>query len=420
MLSMVYYNPMMKMKKAHLHRVVVVGGGFGGVKTALQLAKNPRCNVTLVSDKDSLVYYPLLYATATGAARKISSIPLATICAHTTIRVVRDTIVGIDDGRKIVVGESGQYEYDSVVFALGVVTNYFGIEGLQRYSWSIKSPEGVQAFRRHLHDELVAERHFDKHYVVVGAGPTGVELAASLKDYLLRVGARHGLRQHNVNITLVEATSRVLPRMSEHSSRAALKRLRRLGVHVLLGTAVKKMDDDTLVVGERSIATETVVWTSGVANHPFFAAHPHVFHRNARGMVVVNEYLEAAPHVFVIGDSAATKYAGLAQTALRDAHVVARVIEAGLRGVSPPVYTPAQPISVVPVGHYYAVLEHGSLRLRGFLASALRKLADFIGYNDLLPFREAVSLWLSERQAEELDCELCQKNNNPSRVARTS
>jgi NADH dehydrogenase len=404
-------------KKDHFYKVVVVGGGFGGVSAALRLAKDARCSVTLVSDGDSLLYYPLLYATATGATRKISSIPLARIFSGKRVQVVNDVVVGIDASRKIIVGHSRQYQYDAVIFALGVVTNYFGIDGLEQNSWSIKSEDGVMAFRKHLHDELLATKHYDKHYVVIGGGPTGVELAASLKDYLLRVGARHGVKQHNVNITLIEAAPRLLPRMSERSSERAAKRLRALGVHVLLGTAVKKLDNETLIAGTRKITTETSVWTSGVCNNPFFATHDDIFHLNERGFVVVNEYLEAAKGIFVVGDNAATKYAGLAQTAISGGRYVADVIAKRLSGVRPGLYFPSKPFSVVPVGHSWAMLERGWLHLSGVPAALLRKLADFVGYHDLLPFRDALKLWLSERQTEEFGCELCQKNNESSRVA---
>ncbi len=408
---------MTRARKGQYFNVVVVGGGFGGVSAARELAKNPRVRVTLVSDKDTLVYYPLLYATATGASREISSIPLSKIFENLRVTLIHDAVVGLDASRKLVVGKKGQYQYDSVIFALGVVTNYFGIGGLKERSWSIKSPEGIRAFRRHLHNELVTTKHFDKHYVVVGAGPTGVELAASLKDYLLRIGAWHGLKQHRVNITLIEAAPRVLPRMSQQSSAAALKRLQALGVHVLLGTTVKRLNDETLVAGERTIPTETVVWTSGVSNHPFYARNSDVFRLNERGIVVVNEYLEARPDIFVIGDNAATKYAGLAQTAISEGKYVARVIAARQAKKTPKVYMPTLPFSVVPVGHQWAVLERGPLRFAGLAAAVVRKVADFVGYQDILPFGPALNLWLSEREIEEFTCELCQKNNNSSRVA---
>ncbi len=398
----------------------MAGGGFGGVKAALELAKDPRCAVTLVSDEDTLTYHPLLYATATGASRKISSIPLSRIFAGTNIRVVKDTIVGIDSSRRLIVGRSRQYEYDAVVFGLGVVTNYFDIPGLAKYSWGIKSPEEIRAFRKHLHDELITTKHFDKHYVIVGAGPTGVELAASLKDYLLKVGRWHGLKQHHVNITLVEAAPRVLPRMSEKTSRAAAKRLRELGVHTLLGTTVKGLDDHTLHAGDRTIATETVVWTSGVTNHPFYAYNQDVFRLSERGFVTVNEHLEAAPGVFVVGDNAATKYAGLAQTAISDGAFVAGVIKSRFSGAHLPIYRPKAPFSVVPVGHGWAALERLGFRLTGKSASWIRKIADLIGYHDLLPLGPAIKLWLSERETEEFGCKLCQKNNGSSRVARNT
>ncbi len=406
-----------KKNKKHKLNIVIVGGGFGGVKAALELSKDKLCHVTLVSDKDDFVFYPALYATATGATQKISAIPLATIFAGHPVNVVKDYVVGLDTHRRHVVGKKRHYEYNRVIFALGVVTNYFGIKGLETYSLSIKSPNDVSKFRRHIHNELIAEKHFDKNYMVVGAGPTGVELAASLHDYLLRTGERHKLRQHRVKIQLIEAAPRVLPRLSEKSSQKVEKRLKKLGVSLLLGTAVKEQDDDSLVAGTQDIPTKTVVWTSGVANHPFFAEHSEIFELAPNGRVKVNDQLEAFRDVYVVGDNAATPYTGLAQTALYDAHFVARVIRARLHDHIEPSYEPKRPTSVVPVGHGWAVLERGKFRLSGRSAAVVRSLADLMGYLDILPLRVAVRIWLSDRLREELDCEVCKTNTISSRLA---
>lgn len=391
------------------HKVIIVGGGFGGVKTALQLSKTPGIDVTLVSDKDHFIYYPSLYATATGSSQLQSVVPLDEIIGSHNIRLIVDEVVGLDTIRKHVVGRKKQYDYDSVVFALGVVTTYFGIKGLDTYSYSIKSAHEVKRFKQHLHDELTADRHLDKNYVVVGAGPTGVELSASLVTYLAHIADKHKVKHSRIRLDLVEAAPRVLPRMSEQASELVAKRLKKLGVRVMTGQTVEAQDDDSIIVSGKDIPSETVVWTSGVSNHPFFKEHADIFSLAKNGRVEVDEHLSVQKDIYVIGDNAATPFTGLAQTALHDALFVAKVIKANVTRNPLPKYKARKPPVVVPVGDNWAIFEWGPLRLTGRLASWIRVAADFIGHNDVLPLGHALGSWRAEWIREE-SCPTCHKD----------
>ena len=394
------------MKKTH--KVVIVGGGFGGVKTALELDKTPGVEVTLVSDKDQFIYYPALYATATGGSHLQSVVPLEEILGSTKVNVIVDEIVGLDLIRKHVVGKAKHYEYDSVVFALGVVTTYFGIKGLDTYSYSIKSAHEVERFKQHLHDELIADHHLDKNYIVVGAGPTGVELSASLATYIEQIATRHKVKHSKIRLDLVEAAPRVLPRMSERASELVAARLKHLGVRVMTGQTVEAQDDDSIIVSGKDIPSHTVVWTSGVSNHPFFKEHADIFPLSKNGRVEVDKQMSVRKNVYVIGDNAATEFSGLAQTALHDAIFVAKVIKASVNSQPLPAYKAVKPPVVVPVGAHWAILEWGPVRLTGWLASWVRRAADFIGYNDILPLGQAFGVWRAEWIHEE-SCPTCQK-----------
>ncbi len=388
-------------------RVVIVGGGFGGVKTALELAKDRKVSVTLVSDRDHFLFYPALYSTATGHSRQPSVIPLSKFFHnHSNIKVVHDTVTGLDLPRKIVVGENGQYQYDRAVFAMGVVTTYFGITGLDEYSYSIKSAEEVMRFKKHLHEYVAADRHLDKNYVIVGAGPTGVELTASLASYLAHIAKKHDVHRSKVSLDLVEAAPRVLPRMSEAASRMVTKRLKELGVKVMTNKKVEMQDDDSIMVSGRDIESRTVVWTSGVSNHPFFKEHGDIFRIAPNGKVEVDPQLQAAHHVYVIGDNANTQYAGLAQTAVHNARFVARVIHAQIHGEQEPVFSAQTPAVVVPVGHNWAIFEYKGLRLSGLLGAWVRRAADFIAYMELFPPKVAWRLWWAEAHSEDA-CDIC-------------
>lgn len=390
--------------------IIIVGGGFAGVKTALELAHDKACDVTLISDKDHFVYYPALYSTATGGSHLQSFVPLGEVFKTVpNVKIIQDEVVGIDTHRRHVVGASKKhYEYDMVVFALGVVTTYFGIKGLDTYSYNIKSAEAVAKFKAHLHDELVADKHLDKHYIVVGAGPTGVELSAALASYLKRIADNHHVRYTRIRINLVEAAPRILPRMSERASDLVYKRLRDLDVNVMTNQKVESQDDDSIIVNGKDIPSKTVVWTAGVSNHPFFAEHSDLFTLAKNGRVEVDEHLNATPDIYVIGDNANTPYTGLAQTALHDAQSVARIIKARIHGHPLPAYRAVKPPVVIPVGKNWAILEWGPIRLTGRLASWIRSIADMIGYDDILPIGQALGVWRAERVTEE-DCPMCKK-----------
>lgn len=386
--------------------VVIVGGGFGGVKTALELAKDKKINITLISDRDHFLFYPVLYSTATGRSWQQSVLPLQQLFSSGRIKVVRDTVTGLDATRRYVVTKQGQVHYDRVVFALGVVTSYFGIAGLDEYSYSIKSAHEIERFKKHLHDELTNEKKLDKNYIIVGAGPTGVELAASMTGYLKRISARHDVKNSRVRISLVEAAPRVMPRMNEKSSALIAEQLKKLGVKVMTSKKVESEDDDSIIISGKDVPSKTVVWTSGVANHPFFAEHTDIFSLAPNGRVVVDDHLKVDKHIYVIGDNANTQYTGLAQTAIHDALFVSKAIRAEVHHQALPSYTPRKQPVVIPVGEKWALLEYGPIRIKGWLGSLILRAAHLIGYLDFYPAPAAVKLWLSQDDREET-CTVC-------------
>lgn len=391
-------------------KVVIVGGGFGGIKAAMEMAEDRRLDVTLITERDHFLYYPALYATATGRSRAQSIVPIDQIIGrYPRLKLVIDSVTGINvDRRHVKLASGGHQDYDRLVLALGVVTNYFGIDGLAEHSYSIKSSDEVSRFKDHLHKALAADHHVDKHYVVVGAGPTGVELSAALATYLKRIAVNHDLKRAKIRLSLIEAAPRVLPRMKPAASAKVQRHLESLGVKVRVGAKVERQDKDRLIVNGRPLATHTVIWTSGVSNHPLFAAHNDLFELGAGGRVVVDDQLMAAPGIFVIGDNAATPYCGLAQTALHDGQFVARVIRAELSGHQAPVYQAVKPPVVVPAGDDWAIFEWGPLVFGGRPAAWLRRAADAIGYHDILPIGHALEAWRAEDLPEE-SCQVCRQ-----------
>jgi NADH:ubiquinone reductase (H+-translocating) len=384
-------------------KVLILGGGFAGIKTALELSGDDRFSVRLVSDQPDFRYYPTLYRTATGGSPSASSIPLPEIFKGRPVKVINDTISSLDREAKKVQGKAN-YSYDILIIALGVVTNYFGIKGLQEYSFGIKSQEEAQELRDHVHKLLKDEGKPDINYIVIGGGPTGVELAGALPSYINHVMKMHKIAPKKLHIDLVEAAPRLMPRMTPSYSRAIQKRLRRLGIKLYLKEAVLAETADSLLVSGHSLASHTVVWTAGVTNHPFF--NKNKFELNDRGKVAVDKFLQAEEDIFVIGDNADTEYSGMAQTALHNAKYLAGNLKRRAEGKRLKSYSPRKPIYVTPVGPGWAAVVWNNVYIYGWIGWLLRTAADFAGYRDYEPWWMASKRWAAEFESAG-NCPVC-------------
>lgn len=383
-------------------KITIVGGGFGGVKTALELAKNKHNRITLISDKADFQYYPALYGTATGRSHLQSWVPLGAIFGDKlNVQVVLDSVTKIDPDKKELKGASGNsYEYEHLVLALGSVTTYFGIEGLDHFAFGIKSEAEIHKLKYHLYQKMSEERVDEKHYVIIGGGPTGVELASALGSYIKRLRKHYRLPERKVRINLVEASPRLLPRMHEKTSLKVKKQLEKIGVTVELGKRVESATANELVVSGKPLKSQTVIWTSGVANHPFFQENAKHFEFSKNGKIIVNDYLRTKDGIYIIGDNAFTPFSGLAQTALHDALFVSGNFKRRQANKQLKKYKAVMPPVVVPVGENWAVFEWRWIRLSGWPASLIRRAADIIGYSDILRIGQALGTWRAQRELE--------------------
>ena len=395
----VLYEYILKHKQDNCMQIIVVGGGFGGVKAALELSKNKKVRVTLITDKPDFQYYPSLYSTATGGSRMQSWVPLGEIFAHRdNVHVILDTVTSLDRAKKTITTASGAvHEYKKLVLSLGSVTTYFGIKGLDEYAFGIKSQKEILRLKQHLLQCFSQANKVDPRLLIIGAGPTGVELASSLGSYLARLRTKFNQPNPFMAISIIEAAPRVLPRMSEKASALVEARLKKLGITVELNKKVESETADSLIVSGKPIKSSTVVWTSGVANNPFYAANASQFELAPNGRVVVDEHMRVDPRVYVIGDNAVTPYGGLAQTALHDGAYVAKQI----LGKSNKPYKAKQPPVVVPVGENWALFEYKWIRFGGWMGALMRQAADLIGYRDILPLSQAIDTWRTQTIKED-------------------
>jgi NADH dehydrogenase len=391
-----------------MKKVVIVGGGFGGVKAARELARDRRFEVTLICERDTFEYHAALYRSATGRSPLEVAVPLGRIFAKQPINLVLDTVTDMDAKNRTVTGKSGKtYPYDELILALGTVTAYFGIQGLPEFSYNIKTIEDAMRLKAHLHQELTSGHKPDLNYVVVGGGPSGVELAGELVSYLKHIRKSHNVDK-NFHVDLVEAAPRLLPMMPEAFSRKIENRLKKLGVRVYTSTAVKGETADALQLPEGNIKTHTVIWTAGMTNHPFFKQHEKLFVLGKGGKVKVNEYLSAGDNIWILGDSADTAKTGWAQTAIYDGGYIASNLKRGLSGEPARSYAPSDPIGAIPVGPNWCAVSMRGLQFYGYFGWLVRRWSDMKLYRNIMPLGLATYTWLMGTRADE-ECPQCTK-----------
>jgi NADH dehydrogenase len=386
-------------------KILILGAGFGGIKAAIDLSNNQNFAITLLSDQENFRYYPTLYNIALGKSHLGASIPLTEVFEGKNVELVKATASAIDRQNKVVKDDSGNvHHYDVLIVALGVVTNFFGIQGLEQFAYGIKTLEEAQRLRDHLHKQLIDNKKPDVNYVIIGGGPTGVELAGALPGYIRHILKKHGIKGADVHVDLVEAAPRLVPRMSETYSNAVQKHLTKIGVQLYLGQTVQAETADALMVSGHSIESHTVIWTAGVTNHPFLKANN--FALNEKGKAKVDEYLQSEPGIYVIGDNADTKFAGMAQTALYDGQFVARNLSLQAAGKNMVAYKPKEPVYVIAAGPKWSAVLWGKIHLYGWMGWMLREAADLKGYHDYEPWWKASKHWMAQEDEEET-CPVC-------------
>ncbi len=391
-----------------MKHIVVVGGGFGGVVAARQLSGNSSFRITLISDQATFRYSAALYRVATGYRRRIALMPISEMLSS-NVTFVMGTAQTIDRTHKRITLSGGDViEYDKLVLSLGSVTTYFDIPGLSELSYGIKNEYALQALREHFHSSLIQQHGLDTNYIVVGGGPTGVELAAGLASYLRFLAKSHHVKRRAVHLELVEASQRILPTLSERASLEATKRLKKLHVKVMVNKKVEAETALSLKLDDLTLRSKTVIWTAGTTNNPFYEANKLQFKLSKRGRVIVDQFLRVDKDVYVIGDNADTTYSGLAQTAIHQAKYVSKSITTELKGRTVKPYHTKRPFYIVPVGSGWSVLEYGPFVVCGWLSAQLRKAADLVGYADVLGWQKSLQTWKQYNDSEE-DCPVCKR-----------
>ncbi|WP_433046114.1 NAD(P)/FAD-dependent oxidoreductase [Dactylosporangium sp. CS-033363] len=375
-------------------RVVIAGGGFAGVRAAVDLAADDRFAVTLVSQYSHFRYLPALYKTAKGGRRTGASLRLTDIFAGTGVDLVQATVTGLDRPGRALETTAGPLGYDHLVLALGSVLDYTAAPAMRDRSYPVKTNDEIAAFKHHLHERIVSDRA-DLRITIVGGGSIGVEMAGALPAYLRRIAANHGLPEPAARLTVVEPGPRLMRSRPPGLSRAVTRRLRDLGVTLRVGEPIERVDGPT------------VVWAAAVVNPPFFADNG--FPLTARGKTAVSPFLEAEPDVYVIGDNADTHLSGLAQTALHHGAYVAADLRRRAAGSPRVPYRPLRPLlptTLIPIGPGWVAVQWGRLTVSGRPGAALRWLADRLTFRDVESWPKAGERWV-EAGEDAPDCAAC-------------
>lgn len=370
--------------------VVIVGGGFGGLAAAKAL-KDARVKVILIDRSNHHLFQPLLYQVATSvlAPGQIATPIRGVLRNHENATVILGTVVGVEAASKNVIVDTDDRKavlvhYDYLVLATGVRESYFGNDDFKQHAPGLKTLADAVALRNKILDafemaeasEDAARRKELMTFVLVGAGPTGVELASAIA-VLIRSTLKSDFRRIDpgaARIVLVGRSSRVLGSFDPKLSLDAQVRLKSLGVELMLGKVVQKIDETGVMVDGKHIATKTVIWTAGVAPSP--AGKWLQAETDRAGRVRVHRDLSVPnlPEVFVIGDTAyfeqnGRPLPGVAQVAIQQGQYAARVISARVEDAPfPPTFRYHDKGNLAVAGKGFAVLQAGKVKLSGFLA----------------------------------------------------
>jgi NADH:ubiquinone reductase (H+-translocating) len=373
-------------------RVVVVGAGFGGLAAVQALAKAP-VSITLIDQRNHHLFQPLLYQVATAALSPADIAgPIRSILAgQDNVQVLLDTVIGVDRDRRAVLLASGKRaEYDWLIIATGARHSYFGRDDWARHAPGIKSIEDATAVRRKVLVALErAEGEQDPEqrqalltFVVIGGGPTGVEMAGAIAELAQRSVSRdfRSITPHCSKVILINLAPRLLEAFPADLSAAALTDLERLGVEVRLSTPIESICADHVIAGGQTIRTHTTIWAAGVMGSP--AASWIQSEADHAGRVKVDDAFHPAgeERIFVIGDTACClgvdgrPLPGIAPVAKQQGRHAARMIVAQIEDRPQPAFRYRHHGNLATIGRSHAVADFGRITLRGLSAWLLWSL----------------------------------------------
>ncbi|MFN2366743.1 MAG: NAD(P)/FAD-dependent oxidoreductase [Desulfurivibrionaceae bacterium] len=369
-----------------MKHVVIAGGGFAGLNAAKILGKSKRVEVTLIDRENFHLFQPLLYqvAMAVLSPADISSPIRSILSQYSNIKVFQGEVINVDPRRNRLITDFAEFDYDYLILACGVKHSYFGQEDWEKWAPGLKTIEQAIEIRRRILTAFErAERNLSEEqptkqltFVIVGGGPTGVELAGAIGEMSRYTLARDFRRidPTSTRIILLEAADRILPSFSDKLARRAVRDLASLGVEVRNASKVTRISGDGVEIGSEKIYADTVLWAAGVRAPVFVRKLGGKL--DSQGRIIVEPDLSQGeyPNIFVAGDLANFSHQtgrplpGLAPVALQQGRFIAKNILREIEGNPRQNFAYRDKGQVATIGRGRAVVEMGKLKTGGFFA----------------------------------------------------
>ncbi|ABZ95845.1 NAD(P)/FAD-dependent oxidoreductase [Leptospira biflexa] len=366
-------------------KVVIIGAGFGGLQVIKTLANDKNFEVLVIDKKNHHLFQPLLYQVATAVLSPADiAIPTRSITTkYKNVKILFGEVTDINFKNKEVKFQNYTESYDYLVMATGAKTSYFGNPQWQNKTLGLKNLKDALAIRRQIllsfeQAELIADYETSKslmHYVIIGGGPTGVELAGSIAELshnIIRKDFRN-IDSGMTKVTLIEAGPKLLNAFSESSSQFTKKKLESRGVEVLTNSPVLDITDSGVVLKDRTIESKTIIWAAGVEGSDL--AKKTSINKDKANRILVDEYCRSIDHndVFVIGDAANFSKGlnrplpGVSPVAMQQGRYVAKLIQSIDKGKKTIPFQYFDKGNMATIGRTDAVAEFGALRLKGII-----------------------------------------------------
>ena len=374
-------------------RVLIVGGGFAGVNAAIQLEKmSDKISLTLISDKSWHDYKPRTFKILENGKSASICIPLNDLLSKAS--VVVDAVRNVDLENRLVMGESMiEYPYDYLILASGSKVNFHGVPVIEDLTYSVNSTAEAVVLREHI-EKIVASMRYDDdlkktslgHFLIVGGGGTGVEVAAAVNRCANDLAEIYGIDSSFITVDLFHSGSRLLNKLKPEASNAVAKRLRLLGVNIYYNRRLMQEHLEDISIGDLHVKADTIIWTAGVRSNTLL-----LYDNDS-----IDEYLTLKDHheVYVIGDAGRDEYFGMAQTAMEHAKYVTESIRNKINNIQNKPYEPKPVYYAITVSSGWAVVQSKHLVITGWVGWLIRRYIDLRYLALRLPLGEAWRIFM--------------------------